>query len=1254
MDRFDVVVKRTESGEDFPKHSACGVILHHTAAQTSELSSNHDYIEQLIAIHTKEKKYSDIGYNFIVRKNGTICEGRCGSFDSAKKGEVIQGAHAGSHGDHNKTHYGVALEGKFHPDTPLEEDSKQRTALIDLLVWLAEEAHFDSASILEHRAVRAKPTKCPGFSDEVTRSIQSDVQNRLKQTQVSGEGAEYFEVKVDDGPVSYLSILKDWPVNKMILPGGMHFPVILKPEVLDKDKTWRSPLLGDRLLYIEFTRFGYHFGGLLAERIEFEKREESSWCLKTRLDNPVSIASGMGELQCAGELEVCIYKDKVQLKASEAIFASIAFNLGFRSVLGHLDTVLGDSEKVRSWITTLPFEHKSSPFAFEATRTIEAGKVLLEVRWPDLQSDHDWCFESGVWKPVNRLVGLWEGEGGAVSLPDLTLPGFGDVQGPDLKMEVGQIKIDEGKVQLIDAQLSFGDRWAFKANTIEVDDGFFSKATGGRVEWPFEVEAGAIINPPPDKNWLPALVIHEGTEFILSFSARGVELRAADMKRRVATVVLPALKNEEDFKKLSSNPDHRAAAQGHFYLAVEPYDQDLGFVIGADGLTMRARALLEAVELDEALGLKVTGGVLSMHQALWSLQVQAQSKLPWFQDATGSLILTAGSSQALSITANFEVAKGTVWRDPSGLLNFEDPRANVTVAYKEEDGWDVDGAVGGKFYFDVSSIGDAAADFAGDLLSNMQVEFEQLKISELVSLSGGVGTVRLKFLKPYSGSLWEVFSFKLSQIQLGEHISLSGDVGFDLGAVRFGGSLPDLSFSLKEKKIELEPSKDVTISGHLALPSGVRAALQLSHRNEPGFEAIEGKGTLRLPGVGDFNVLCSFGQWFNGEKKIPSVLVYVDTAYEQVLYPGIVVRRIGLGLGIHRQLVGSDDMREMTPRQLVKHMREKNTPSAGVLTSWVPSRSPVMFVMSSMLSATMGSSSEPDIYIASLTATLDRRLCLFAFMKGWVLTSLDDARTSAFDDHPYVEGALIINPDVPSLTAAMTTKRHARTSMEDDKVGPWVSSMLNAFQMQAGLEVSPRQLLWRFGPMTASLEAGPFRLSGQQLFALGVNSGRAWIAGLLDVGVDIEKAIFIEKGPATFEFGVRAGVGGQLSGFGVIQDDALSLFGEAQLRAYFHVYGKVAIRFEIKFKIKIGPFKVKARVKVSISSRTFRVGLEANVTLGLLLGTDAGVAWEATATLNMNLFGFRIDPKISINANSKKLNAARAARNKVLEAGGGV
>ncbi len=101
------------------------LVLHHTAGSNTYTQAQAvSQLRGVYAYHTKSLGWSDIGYNLVVDRYGTIYEGRRGSVTQA-----IQGAHAGGF---NRDTFGVSVMGNFVGVNP---PSAVITALNKVIGW---------------------------------------------------------------------------------------------------------------------------------------------------------------------------------------------------------------------------------------------------------------------------------------------------------------------------------------------------------------------------------------------------------------------------------------------------------------------------------------------------------------------------------------------------------------------------------------------------------------------------------------------------------------------------------------------------------------------------------------------------------------------------------------------------------------------------------------------------------------------------------------------------------------------------------------------------------------------------------------------------------------------------------------------------------------------------------------------------------------------------------------------------------------
>ena len=121
------------------------IVIHHTGFPDIDKDSTAAAIHKF---HKETNKWAGIGYHYLIRKDGTIEQGR--------RPEMI-GAHAYGH---NKTSVGVCLAGNFDIGKPTE---RQMAAVKELCSWLCQKYKLDPMKkgvIVGHRELN--DTSCPG------------------------------------------------------------------------------------------------------------------------------------------------------------------------------------------------------------------------------------------------------------------------------------------------------------------------------------------------------------------------------------------------------------------------------------------------------------------------------------------------------------------------------------------------------------------------------------------------------------------------------------------------------------------------------------------------------------------------------------------------------------------------------------------------------------------------------------------------------------------------------------------------------------------------------------------------------------------------------------------------------------------------------------------------------------------------------------------------------------------------------------
>lgn len=133
------------------------IIVHHSGAEEKDT-------EQIRRYHMQSRGWRDIGYNYIVERNGRVVTGR--SLD-------IAGAHCKDK-QMNTRGIGVCMIGNMQNHPPLPA---QYEALINQLAALAKRYDIPVKNILGHKEVPS-PTDCPGRYVDMAK-VRQDVEKQL-------------------------------------------------------------------------------------------------------------------------------------------------------------------------------------------------------------------------------------------------------------------------------------------------------------------------------------------------------------------------------------------------------------------------------------------------------------------------------------------------------------------------------------------------------------------------------------------------------------------------------------------------------------------------------------------------------------------------------------------------------------------------------------------------------------------------------------------------------------------------------------------------------------------------------------------------------------------------------------------------------------------------------------------------------------------------------------------------------------------
>jgi len=162
----------------FPKSAAVGVVIHNTEGRNRQPIGDLSHEVAAAFANAREiqqshfdRGWSDTGQHFTISQGGVITEGRHGSLDAARAGQVVRGAHAPGANDE---WWGIEIAGDNRGSYVVTD--AQWESLVSLVVWLNRLAGGE-LSIEPHN--HFVDTTCPGLIQKKLGQLRADVSSAL-------------------------------------------------------------------------------------------------------------------------------------------------------------------------------------------------------------------------------------------------------------------------------------------------------------------------------------------------------------------------------------------------------------------------------------------------------------------------------------------------------------------------------------------------------------------------------------------------------------------------------------------------------------------------------------------------------------------------------------------------------------------------------------------------------------------------------------------------------------------------------------------------------------------------------------------------------------------------------------------------------------------------------------------------------------------------------------------------------------------
>lgn len=984
-------------------------------------------------------------------------------------------------------------------------------------------------------------------------------------------------------------------------------------------------------------------------------------------EKPAGLSLLQGRVQVSPEaftVRLTVSPDGVELGLlSPAEVPESTLRLGF-DVLGRghgrADTGLGD------FTFQLPFADTAgtSPYSIP----LKCGKKELVglARWvaaPLAADVEDWTAPVLRWRDVlarraretiSRTSASLRGDvdrlfGGLSELGDLDRLPEGLLAGSELKLELReehlvisglQLTFETGEADLV---LTKGEMTLDHDLTLDPDSGIRFEL---RSDYAFLASSKAPFT----------CVLRKQTGVRLRLGTEGWSLSAeADEGMSVGAIAVPGIARWQDLLA----PEESAEVRQRFVMDLVPTEDGI-FSLDERGVVLSAIARERGVDIGGTGAYlesgAVVGGRIDVRHGDWSLEIRGAAKLPWFEGSRGDLSVRGGRRQdGYHFGAEFEVTVHEGWTDPSGVISVRNPSVGVTLAWSKDGGWDVGGYVGGSLVFNrVPLLGDAAR-WVNEIFDELSIDFERTDLRRFGTLKAGL---RLALRRPPRVRLWDVFELDLRGISISTaaKITFDADVSFDLGAVRFAGSLPALGLRLNRRGVGLETSSPTHFRGSLQAPSGVRVDMAFSrHEGDHSEDVLMGSGSITAPTIPDVAVMVTVGRFETSGRHKPTIAVFASAPVNIPVFVGVVLKRVGVGFGVYRSLRGANQVG--SAKDAFALLSSGKLPVPGEAESWVLDPStPFSLVAQTQIASTTAPHGSIDYYVGDLVLSLDARLRLAAFGHMWMLTRPTDALRSEFHDRPYARGVLVVDPTRPSVVGAYESLPRPKSSLTADAgvLGEAVGGLLGLRRTRASFEARDGLFDLTLGPDRTSFRLGPFHAQSTTLIGFRGSSAGVHALASMDLSAGFSAEFPLDMGL------VRAGVSGsadfsaQALLYGHLTKDSLLLAADAQVSARASVSVWLEIRFYMR--IKVGWIKI----TISFSKRWsagFSIQATAKVALALRAGSEAGVAFAGEVGVAVRLAGIRVAGTLQVGNREAALlvearQAANAARRGHLLAGG--
>jgi hypothetical protein len=545
----------------------------------------------------------------------------------------------------------------------------------------------------------------------------------------------------------------------------------------------------------------------------------------------------------------------------------------------------------------------------------------------------------------------------------------------------------------------------------------------------------------------------------------------------------------------------------------------------------------------------------------------------------------------------------------------------VRIGWKSSGGWDVEGGVSGKLIFRPPSagFGEGAESWLGHLFESVAVEFDHLALSDLTNsakLLDGL-SLQLRLAEAIDINFWELLRLQLDSIKLrAGGISIGGNITIEFPGIELEGRLPDLGIRLDRGHVslgigDLLPA-EFHIRGEITIPSGVKASVEVRRIRRADEEGLFGAGTLTIPGLPGLRIAAELGRWIpKGESAWrPLFFFYVEADIPVIVFPGIVLRQEGVGVGIDKALAGFSDL-IADPEKGAQKLTDGKTPipDPGTYEGW-ENREGQMVALRTHVTASQAPADTVQPYVLDIVLGISSDLSIVAFTGGWLFTKLDSTRDPGFRTHPIVRGVIGLFPRQPRLEARFRTVPGSKSDIQV----PVISQLLDVIQAQVSVVATPDLFELKLGPITGDAHFLGLSVHAEAMTVVHVGKGAALMMSRFAMNASLSAGVGFTVGPLSVSVSLAARFAYECTYLGGFEDNDLLLYGDTRISAAASLH--VDLDLHIHIELFFGDIDIHIHFAASLTI-CFDASVQAVV-------SNHGAGIRGSGSLALELFGFRL------------------------------